>query len=126
MLCQVGTWPVHGVSPVKKNDLKQFISGAYFMKIRTLTSLLMAGGMTALMAESALATPTIYPKTLTFLSAIENPTNSNLVADDADPRVIWVMPPNTATSKVEGLHTLTANVGYCQEMADLQGYSATM
>ncbi len=80
----------------------------------------------ALLTTAAFATPTIYPKDLTFLGQIRNPTNSNLVADDSDLKVIWVMPPNTATSKVEGLHTITSNVGYCKEMANLQSYSASM
>lgn len=82
--------------------------------------------MGALLTNFAAATPTIYPKDLTFLSVIQNPTNSNLVADDSDLKVIWVMPPNTAASKVEGLHTITSNVGFCKEMADIQSYSATM
>lgn len=87
-------------------------------KLLTLTGLALTTGV--------LATPTIYPKDSTYLSKIVNKTNSNLVADDSDQRVIWVMPPNTAFSKVGNLHTITANVGFCREMADLQGYSRSL
>lgn len=80
----------------------------------------------ALISTSVLATPSIYPKDLTFLSQITNNTNSNIVADDSDPRVIWVLPPNTAYSKVGGLHTITANVGFCKEMANIQSYSNSL
>lgn len=81
---------------------------------------------TALIATGAFATPTIYPKDDTLLSTIKNTTNSNIIADDADQRVIWVMPPNTAYSKVEGLHTITSNVGFCKQMASIQGYTGDM
>src|SRR5690606_18843986 len=80
----------------------------------------------SLLTGMAFATPTIYPKDLTFLSVINNPTTSNLVADDSDINVIWVMPPNVASAKVEGLHSITANVGFCKEMANLQSYSADL
>lgn len=80
----------------------------------------------ALMSTSVLATPTIYPTDVSLLSSIHNPTNSNLVADDTDPNLIWVMPPNSAYSVVNGLHTITANVGFCREMANLQSYSRDM
>lgn len=76
-----------------------------------------------LFLKTALATPTIYPKDVTLLATITNPTNSNIVADDSDLKVIWVMPPNTAFSDTGKLHTINANVGYCKEMAQLQGYS---
>lgn len=71
---------------------------------------------------NAHALPTLYPLNVTLLSQIENKTNSNLVADNADPKVIYVMPPNKAFSYVEGLHTLSANLGFCREIRDLQGY----
>ena len=80
--------------------------------------------LTGLLAHiNAHAVPTIYPTSATYLSSISNTTNSNLVADDADQRVIWVMPPSSATSTVSGLHTITANVGFCREMSDMQGFS---
>lgn len=73
--------------------------------------------------SNAYALPTIYPMTTTYLSTIVNKTNSNLVADDTDKRVIYVMPPNSATASVLGLHTITSNIGLCKEMADSQTYS---
>jgi hypothetical protein len=36
------------------------------------------------------------------------------------------MPPNSASSIVSGLHSINANVGFCQEMADTQNYSRTI
>lgn len=74
----------------------------------------------ALIAAGVQATPTIYPKNPTLLAKINNPTNSNLVADNSDDHVIWVMPPNTAYSKVGGLHTITANTGFCTDMIAIQ------
>lgn len=81
---------------------------------------------TALITTGVFATPTIYPKDATLLATIVNKTNSNIVADDSDQRVIWVMPPNTAYSKVGGLHSITANVGFCREIADIQSYSRSL
>lgn len=78
---------------------------------------------TALLATGVLAAPTIYPKDPSLLMTITNTTNSNLVADDSDPRVIWVMPPNSAFSKVGSLHTITANIGFCSQMAKIQTYT---
>ncbi|MGE3607943.1 MAG: hypothetical protein AB7I27_00045 [Bacteriovoracaceae bacterium] len=92
------------------------------MKFKILSQAMAIG----LLSEASFATPTIYPKDITLLSKISNSTNSNLVADDSDVNVIWVMPPNVAISKVSGLHTITANVGFCQELANLQGYSEMM
>ncbi len=73
--------------------------------------------------STAFAVPTIYPTKVTHLSEIQNPTNSNIISDSDDEKVFWVMPPNSGTSDVKGLHTITANVGFCREMSDLQGYS---
>jgi hypothetical protein len=80
---------------------------------------------TGFFAMNAQGMPTIYPSTSTstMLGSIVNKTNSNLVADDSDGRIIFVMPPNSATSSVSGLHTLNANVGFCKELADMQVYS---
>lgn len=72
---------------------------------------------------NAYSLPTIYPTKVTYLSDIKNTTNSNLVADDTDERVFYVMPPNSAKASVLGLHTMNANVGFCREMADTQTYS---
>jgi predicted nucleic acid-binding Zn-ribbon protein len=87
---------------------------------------LIATMTTALITTGAFATPTIYPKDVTLLSSIKNTTTSNIIADDSDNRVIWVMPPNTAYSKVGSLHTITANVGFCKEMANIQSYTRNL
>lgn len=76
--------------------------------------------------NSAHALPTIYPTSISLLSSINNKTNSNIVADNVDPRVFYVMPPNSAQSTVSGLHTVNANVGFCKEIADQQRYSRTL
>lgn len=76
-----------------------------------------------LWSHSAFAEPTLYPTNVSVLSSIINKTNSNILADEVDPKTIWVMPPNTATAKVSGMHTPTANMGYCAEMRDLQTYT---
>jgi hypothetical protein len=78
-----------------------------------------------LFAVVANATPTTYPTDLNLFTTIQNPTDSNLVSDDTDSHRIYVMPPNDAEAHVTGLHTLTANLGFCKEMSDLQGYSRT-
>ncbi|GAB4010956.1 MAG: hypothetical protein Fur0010_04520 [Bdellovibrio sp.] len=75
-----------------------------------------------LTVTNAWALPTLYPTEVTLLSTIQNKTNSNLVADSVDSHVIYVMPPNSAYSYVEGLHTLNANLGMCREIRDLQTY----
>jgi hypothetical protein len=87
----------------------------------------LAMAFVGLMALSnAYALPTIYPMSATNLGSIVNKTNSNLVADNEDPRVIFVMPPNSASSVVSGLHTINSNIGFCREMADQQSYSAQL
>lgn len=85
-----------------------------FKKIIT-ASLLLTG-------THAWALPTLYPTDVSLLSTIKNKTNSNLMADSVDPHVVYVMPPNSAFSYVEGLHTLNANLGMCREIRDLQSY----
>ena len=74
-------------------------------------------------SHNAFSLPTLYPMNETLLSTIVNTTNSNLVADSVDQHVIYVMPPNSAYSFVNGLHSITANIGFCQEMGNLQTYS---
>ncbi len=71
----------------------------------------------------AWAAPSIYPVNITQLQNLSNPTTSNLVADDVNLNKVYVMPPNVAEAVVTGLHTLSANVGFCREVADLQKYS---
>lgn len=79
-----------------------------------------------LLTGTAMAAPTIYPLDVTSLSKIKNSTTSNIIADSVDSHRVYVMPPSVATAKVQGLHTLTANLGFCREMADEQLYSAEL
>jgi uncharacterized protein YoxC len=79
-----------------------------------------------LIAGPAIAAPTIYPTDITALSALTNYTTSNLVADNVDARRVYVMPPTVASATVGNLHTITANVGFCQEMADAKNYSRSL
>jgi len=82
------------------------------------------GAMVALGLSTAVqAEPTLYPPDVRVLSRITNNTDSNIIADEVDPNTIWVMPPNTASAKVTGLHSLSANVVFCREMKDLSDNS---
>lgn len=74
------------------------------------------------MAEVAGAAPTLYPEH--FNSGIRNQTNSDLLADDESSRRFYVLPPSDAVAQVTGLHTVTANVGFCSEIAKLQRYNS--
>lgn len=83
-------------------------------------------GLTLGFIPTLQALPTLYPTKLNQLSAVENPTNSNLIADSIDQNMFHVMPPNTARSKVNGLQLVTTHVKFCSEMSDLQQYSSEM
>lgn len=74
----------------------------------------------------SMALPTIYPTDPTRLSTLANGTNSNLIMDDVDDRRVYVMPPNTAMARSQGLHTINANIGFCGEVADIQKYSRSI
>jgi hypothetical protein len=78
---------------------------------------------TLLAAGTASATPTLYPTDINLLSYLANQTDSGLVADDSDIHKVYVLPPNVGTTTVLGLHTISANVGFCGEISDLQNYS---
>lgn len=67
------------------------------------------------------AVPTLYPDRLS--RRIINPTNSNYIVDTRDPWRIYVLPPMTAEVKPRGLHTVTANVGFCKEISELQKFN---
>lgn len=73
-------------------------------------------------ADLAVAAPTLYPEH--FNSGIRNPTNSDILADDQNSRRFYVLPPSDAVAQVTGLHTVTANVGFCSEIAKLQRYNS--
>lgn len=82
--------------------------------------------MSLMLSANAFALPTIYPtdEFQSMLFAIKNPTDSNLVADNVNSRKVYVMPPNSAKAMVsKNLSFRTANLGFCREMGDLQGYS---
>ena len=88
--------------------------------------MLKKSALLVLLASKAIASPTIYPLNPTALSNLTNNTNSNLIADNADAKRVWVMPPSVASATVGGLHTITANVGFCREMADIKDYSRAL
>lgn len=81
---------------------------------------LFLAAITLAMAIGAKAEPTLYPRNLDVLGNIKNKTDSNILADEQDARTVWVLPPNTAKATVNGLHSKTANMGFCAEMRDLQ------
>lgn len=70
----------------------------------------------------AYAMPTLYPKT--FNRGLKNNTTSNYVADSDNPLRYYVLPPNSSTAKVVSLNMVTANVGFCNEIAQLQQYNS--
>lgn len=108
---------VHNRTNHRLLTLSSHLKGV-IMKKRLCTTLI---GLLAM--QAAVAVPTIYPTEVSHLSTIINPTNSNLVSDNVDPNTFWVLPPNTGASEVGNLHSLNANIGFCREMGDLQGYS---
>ncbi len=75
------------------------------------------------LAHAALANPTLYPVKTSRISEIKNSTRSDIMADDVDENVFWVLPPTTGTSEVSSLHTLSTNLGFCREMRDAQNFS---
>lgn len=70
----------------------------------------------------AYAVPTLYPET--FNRQLRNNTTSNVVADNRDAARFWVLPPTKSAAVIQNLHTVTANTGFCQEIANLQRYNA--
>jgi hypothetical protein len=88
---------------------------------KKLTLLLTLSGLGAF--SNAHALPTVYPEKTTLIHTMKNLTNSNIVADNVNPNLFYVMPPNSATSTVGGLHTVSANVAFCREMANTTIYT---
>lgn len=84
---------------------------------------LLAGLVAASLTQPAFADPVLHPTEPQRLEAITNNTNSNLVGDHADPNLVWVMPPLSASAKTGKLHTIGANVGFCADMIQMQGSS---
>lgn len=89
------------------------------MKKHTLTSI-----VSFFLCKSLLAVPTIYPSANTFKTKVENNTTSNIIAESTSPKQFWVLPPNKGSSTVSDLHTINANVGFCKQLSQLQGYSS--
>lgn len=74
------------------------------------------------LSKSLLAAPTLYPTH--YNSFLKNNTNSNVVADSVNSSRYYVLPPNSADVKVTGLNSVTANVGFCKELSEIQKYNA--
>ncbi len=70
-------------------------------------------------AQVAAALPTHYPAQGSRITSIQNPTNSNILADTRNPSHFYVTPPKSFEAKVESV-VATANAGFCGEMSDLQ------
>ena len=90
------------------------------MKMKTKLSFALAS---MCLVNTVFAVPTIYPRSVTLITSVLNKTNSNIVGDTDDEKQFWVMPPNSGSSVVSGLHTITSNNGFCSEMRDLQTFS---
>ncbi|MDH4468501.1 MAG: hypothetical protein QE271_10605 [Bacteriovoracaceae bacterium] len=80
-----------------------------------------------LFAQHALAEPSLEPDAaaLANLSKLNlKKTSSNVLADDANPNLFWVLPPNSGYARMDGALTgETANMVFCNEMIDLAKYS---
>lgn len=74
-----------------------------------------------LISTNLYAYPTLYPTSIN--TNIKNNTNSSYLADDNSSRQFYVLPPNSSFAKVKGLHTVTANVGFCREISKIQKYN---
>jgi hypothetical protein len=68
------------------------------------------------------AVPTIYPKH--SLPRIYNNTNSSVVPDSENSSKFYVLPPSKVEVKVLSMNSVTANIGFCKEIADIQKYNA--
>jgi hypothetical protein len=91
------------------------------MKMAKLSSVFVAAA-TLGAALPATAAPTLYPRSGNRLSEVTNPSKAVVISDTADRNVQWVLPPATGGTELTGV-SLTANVGFCEEMAFLQGTS---
>jgi hypothetical protein len=107
--------PYETARPWRQNKVKEGLD----MK----TQLILSALAVMTLNTRALATPTLYPTDFSNLEKIQNPTTSNLIADDSDLKTIYVMPPNEAYGTANGLHTLTANLLFCPQLKELAGQS---
>lgn len=74
----------------------------------------------------ALAVPTAYPARPGQLFNVSNPTTSTVLGDSDDPSLGYVLPPSVGTVAPAGLSGLSANMGFCKEMAELRGMSESL
>jgi hypothetical protein len=79
-----------------------------------------------LAASQAMAVPTLYPRDFNLLAGIQNPTNSNLIADDKDIQTVYVMPPNEGYSFARGFHTPNAQLLFCPNLKKLADQSGKL
>lgn len=82
--------------------------------------------MAMLMPTMAWAEPTLYPTDARILSSVTNQTDSNILADEKHEKTVWVLPPNTASAKVRGLHTPNANLGFCKDLVQSRAHLSTI
>jgi hypothetical protein len=87
---------------------------------------LLLSGICLGLSTSLMALPTLYPNDPIAYRNIVNNTTSNIVADYQDTKVVYVMPPNTASAFVSGFQGYTADIGFCREMSNLQNYSSSL
>src|SRR5689334_8017299 len=79
--------------------------------------------LSSISSTAAWAAPTAFPKNPGELLAVKNPTTSTLMGDTEDPRMVYVMPPTAGYVSATQVSGGTSNMGFCGEMADLQGIS---
>ncbi|MGZ3690929.1 MAG: hypothetical protein ACXVAX_05480 [Pseudobdellovibrio sp.] len=69
----------------------------------------------------AAAVPTLYPNSYNVL--LKNNTNSNVLADSQLSQKYYVLPPAQSAVKITGLNSVSANVGFCKEISEIQKYN---
>jgi predicted nucleic acid-binding Zn-ribbon protein len=74
-------------------------------------------------AGQALAAPTLYPRNVDALRQVINTTNATLLGDTENPYMVYVLPPKAGTATASQSQFRSANIGFCQEMANLQTFS---
>ncbi len=74
----------------------------------------------SLLSSPAHAAPTAWPNGQWNLSSVKNGTSSTLLSDSADRKQVWVLPPSTGRIDSPRLVAQSANLGFCQNMANIQ------
>jgi hypothetical protein len=98
------------------------------MRIRNWDAYLKVGVVGAILfgmegVELADASPTFYPKDSSSLKGVVNRSKSTVIADTEDPMLGFVLPPLSGEAKAQKFVAINANVGFCKEMINLQGWS---